>query len=61
MNEVDRYLISKGWNLDGSRIKKGQSKKQNSKNIRTEFLLASKKEMYLVKKKKEMREDRKRG
>ena len=59
MNEVDRFLIRNGFNLDGSKIKKNQASKQNKNNLKTERLLASKGDIQRLKYKKWKIEDRK--
>ena len=61
MNEVDRYLIRNGFNLDGSKRKKKEGSKSNQKNLKTESLLASKEDVLRLKYKRERIEDRKKG
>ena len=61
MNEVDRYLIKHGFNLDGTKRKKKEGRKDNNKNLKTESLLATKKDVLRLKLKRESIEDRKKG
>jgi hypothetical protein len=61
MNEVDRYLIRNGFNLDGSKMKKKEAGKENKKNLKTESLLATKENVHRLKYKREAIEDRKGG
>jgi hypothetical protein len=58
MNIVDRYLLRNGFNLDGSKMKKKEAKKENKKNLKTEFLLSSKNDQPRLRFKKEAMEDR---
>lgn len=56
MNAADRFLLKKGFNLDGTKMNKNQLKnrfKASKKQVGLEILIAGKKEMRQLKYKRQ--------